>query len=168
MLFFREFPLSRSSKHHDAQKRLGRRRRRKKNGAIAFKLSSISSPRAVLSRRRGGLTFASGRKRPELRAFFSWFLDGGLDVFRRKIFYKVREKTCTCGRRRAARRRVLRSSSIFTSRGCFSRRTRPRGERNAVARLVFFSFVFQSRVLTRRVSLSFLHHCEKTAIAKDL
>ena len=145
-----------------------KKKKKKKNGAIPSKLSSISSPRAVLSRRRGGLTFASGRKRPELRAFFSWFLDGGLDVFRRKIFYKVREKTCTCGRRRAARRRVLRSSSIFASRGCFSRRTRPRGERNAVARLVFFSFVFQSRVLTRRVSLSFLHHCEKTAIAKDL
>ncbi len=60
------------------------------------------------------------------------------------------------------RHRYLRREDVF------------RGERARVARgtrsrvSFFFSFVFQSRVLTRRVSLSFLHHCEKTAIAKDL
>ena len=133
LLFFGEFPLSRSSKHHDAQKRLGRRRRRrKKNGAIAFKLSSISSPRAVLSRRRGGWTFASGRKRPGelLRAFFSSFLD------RENERFWGRENRAVA--RRDAPRRDGFCDHRYLRRGDVFRGERARVARGTRSRLVFF------------------------------
>ena len=103
-----------------------------KNGAIAFKLSSISSPRAVLSRRRGGWTFASGRKRPGelLRAFFSSFLD------RENERFWGRENRAVA--RRDAPRRDGFCDHRYLRRGDVFRGERARVARGTRSRLVFF------------------------------
>ena len=124
--------LCRGAPNTTTRKNASEEEEEKKNGAIAFKLSSISSPRAVLSRRRGGWTFASGRKRPGelLRAFFSSFLD------RENERFWGRENRAVA--RRDAPRRDGFCDHRYLRRGDVFRGERARVARGTRSRLVFF------------------------------
>ena len=124
--------LCRGAPNTTTRKNASEEEEEKKNGAIAFKLSSISSPLAVLSRRRGGWTFASGRKRPGelLRAFFSSFLD------RENERFWGRENRAVA--RRDAPRRDGFCDHRYLRRGDVFRGERARVARGTRSRLVFF------------------------------